>query len=108
MVVVGERASNGGLVGLHDRLERLAVTVERQLEILSYEPDDAVLTASLAPLHQRAQKVIRAATEVRAAASLLLEGTAELELDALAEEVRSEVEALKHGRDVLDRAASPI
>ncbi|MDQ3660402.1 MAG: cytochrome P450, partial [Actinomycetota bacterium] len=94
MQLTGERDSDGELRRLHERLERLAGTVGRQLELLNLEPDDRILDAALAEMREMVDRVIRAASDVRAAASLLAEDAVDLELAALSEEMRREVQAL--------------
>lgn len=103
MQMMNERDSSAELVGLHDRFERLSATVGRQLEVLSYEPDDRVLDAALDQMRRRAERVIRVASEVRAAASLLSDDAIDFDLAALSNEVRREVAALAYGREVLGR-----
>jgi hypothetical protein len=104
MLVVGEQGSNGELRSLHQRLRRLAAIVERQLEILSCEPDDAALAASLSLARPRADRVLRAATDLRTAASLSVEDATDYELEALTTAVRGEIQALSYGREVLARS----
>ncbi len=108
MLLTSERDSHGELRRLHERLERLAAVVGRQLELLSLEPDDRILDAALAQMRQRADRVIRAASDVRAAASLLAEDAVDLELAALGEEVRREVQALTYGHEILGRRSATL
>jgi hypothetical protein len=89
-------------------LERLAAVVGRQLEVLSFEPDDRVLDNALVQMRARADRVIRAASDVRSAASMLAEEAVDLELAALSEEVRREVQALTYGREVLGRRSATL
>ncbi len=108
MQLTGERDSDGELRRLHERLERLAGTVGRQLELLNLEPDDRILDAALAEMRERVDRVIRAASDVRAAASLLAEDAVDLELAALSEEMRREVQALTYGSEVLGRRSATL
>ncbi|CAN5339412.1 hypothetical protein BH20ACT22_BH20ACT22_23300 [soil metagenome] len=108
MRMIGERDSTGELRRLHERLEQLAATVGQQLELLSLEPDDRVLEGALTQMRQRTDRVIRAASDVRAAASLLAEEAVDLELAILGEEVRREVQALTYGREVLGRRSATL
>jgi hypothetical protein len=101
MQMMNERDSSAELVLLHDRFERLSATVGRQLEVLNHEPDDRVLDAALDQMRRRAEGVVRVASEVRAAASLLSDDAIDFELAALSNEVRREVAALTYGREVL-------
>jgi hypothetical protein len=103
MQIVGEQGSNGELKSLHGRLRRLAAIVDRQLQILSCEGDDGALAASLSLMRQRADRVLRAATDLRMAVSLLVEYATDHELDALTTAMRTEVQALSYGRDLLGR-----
>jgi hypothetical protein len=104
MVIVGEQGSSAELGSLHERLRRLAAIVDRQLEILSCEADDDALAASLSLMRRRADRVLRAATDLRAAVSLLVEEATDHELDALTTAMRTEVQALSYGRDLLGRS----
>lgn len=106
MQMTEQRDSYGELRRLHDRLERLAATVGRQLEVLSHAPDDRALEAALGQMRRRAQRVMRVASEVRAAASLLADDAIDHELAALSDEVRREVSALAYGREVLGRRSA--
>ncbi|MBA2272807.1 MAG: hypothetical protein H0W21_02740 [Actinobacteria bacterium] len=106
MQMTREQDPSGELRRLHERLERLAATVGRQLEVLSYEPDDRVLEAALGEMRQRAERVIRVASEVRAAASLLSDCSVDYELAALSDEVRREVAALTYGRELVGRRSA--
>jgi hypothetical protein len=103
--MLAERDPHRSLRNLQQRLERLAAIVDQQLEIMSHEPDDRILADGLTSLRHRAEGVVRAATEVRTAASLLLEGPTDYELEALTEDARCEAEALRYGREVLARHA---
>jgi hypothetical protein len=104
MVIVGEQGASAELGSLHERLRRLAAIVDRQLEILSCEADDDALAASLSLMRRRADRVLRAATDLRAAVSLLVEEATDHELDALTTAMRTEVQALSYGRDLLGRS----
>lgn len=107
--MMNERGSSAELVRLHDRFERLSATVGRQLEVLSYEPDDRVLDAALDQMRLRSERVVQVASEVRVAASLLSDDAIDFELAALGREVRREVAALTYGREVLGRqSATPV
>ncbi len=102
-LVDGRPGSHGELRSLQRRLELLAATVDRQLEALAYEPDERVLSATLPGMRRRVEQVVRAASEVRAGASLLLDDGTDLELEVFAHDVHQELEALKRGREVLAR-----
>jgi hypothetical protein len=104
MLIVGKQGSNGELRSLHERLRRLAAIVDRQLEILSCEGGDAALAASLSLMRQRVDRVLAAATDLRTAVSLLVEDATDHELDALTTALRTEVQALSYGRDLLGRS----
>lgn len=106
MRLLGRRRIDSSLSELHVRLERLAVAVESQLEILHYEPDDGALSAALPPMCRRVDRVLHAATNVRIAASLVLEGCTDHELDDLSRRAGWEVQALRHGREVLARTTA--
>ena len=104
--LMGACGSHGELRVLHHRLERIAETVEWQLDILSHEPDDRALEQALPRMRNRVAGVTSAATDVRAAASLLVESSTDQELDELGELARREVQALTHAREVLGRATA--
>jgi hypothetical protein len=104
MLILGEQGSNRELRSLHERLGRLAAVVDRQLEILSCEGDDGALAASLSLMRQRADRVLGAATDLRTAVSLLVEDATDRQLDALTTAMRTEVQALSYGRELLGRS----
>lgn len=93
----------GELAGLQRRLQRLAVPLDGQLQLLQSEPEEASLRRRLAPARARVREFERVARSLRETASLQLEGEVAGELPELGAAADRELTALRSGVEALEK-----
>jgi len=94
---------SGDLAGLQRRLQRLAVPLNGQLQLLQSEPDEASFRRMLAPARARVREFERVARSLRETASLQLEAEMAGELPELGTAADRELTALRAGVDALEK-----
>ncbi|HZP97189.1 MAG TPA: hypothetical protein VFC31_12795 [Candidatus Limnocylindria bacterium] len=93
---------SGELATLQRRLQRLAVPLDGQLQLLQGEPDEVALRRTLAPARSRVREFERVARSLRETASVQLEAEMTGELPALGAAAERELAALQAGVEALE------